>query len=159
MTAIRATFSDIRVVKGRKVVQLVMEIPIEEADSALRALGGVPQPDVSRWVGIAPLTEKAATRPAEAQEPVKKPKRRMSELSRGQQAGIYCSDPHFQKWIATGQPNNGDMADLDYAIMLVRQVCGVTSRTAFNTDEDAGRAWDALKNDFDAFTGRTAGPE
>ncbi len=40
MTPICATFSDFRLVKGRKVCQLVCEVPLEQADAALAALGG-----------------------------------------------------------------------------------------------------------------------
>lgn len=55
MTPICATFSDFRLVKGRKVCQLVCEVPLEQADAALAALGGLPNPHAERWVGIVPL--------------------------------------------------------------------------------------------------------
>jgi hypothetical protein len=47
--AVKATFSDFRLIKGRKQAQLVLEIPIEEADRALAALGGIPQPQSDHW--------------------------------------------------------------------------------------------------------------
>ena len=43
MAAIKATFSDFKLIKTRKVAQLVMEIPVEQADAALKALGGLHQ--------------------------------------------------------------------------------------------------------------------
>lgn len=64
MTAISATFSDFRIVKGRKVAQLIFETPLEAADEALRMLGGLPRPDAERWVGIAPLKAKPTAAPA-----------------------------------------------------------------------------------------------
>ena len=38
------TFSDFKIVRGRKVAQLVIEVPLEKANEVLAALGGVPQP-------------------------------------------------------------------------------------------------------------------
>jgi hypothetical protein len=42
--AIQASFADFRLIKGRKQAQIILEIPIEGADAALAALGGIPQP-------------------------------------------------------------------------------------------------------------------
>jgi hypothetical protein len=53
--AIRGTFSDFRLIKGRKCAQIICEIPIEEADAALSVLGGIPQPASERWIALAPL--------------------------------------------------------------------------------------------------------
>ena len=55
---IAACFSDFRLVKGRKVYQIVCEVPMERANAALAALGGLPNPHYERWVAIAPLAEK-----------------------------------------------------------------------------------------------------
>lgn len=55
MTPICASFSDFKLIKGRKVCQLVCEVPLEQADAALAALGGLPNPHAERWVGIVPL--------------------------------------------------------------------------------------------------------
>ncbi len=133
MTAIRATFSDFRTVKSRKIAQLVMEVPIEEADAALRSLGGVPRPDVDRWVAIAPLTEEAAKRPP--REP-----KSWTELSYAAQAGIRCNDPKFQAWL--NEP------DADRAAAAVRRICGVISRTEFDKDIEAGKHWHDLDDAF-----------
>lgn len=56
--AIRATFCNIRNIAGRKVVQLIMEIPVEQAGQAYEAFGW---PDAAnpKWVAIALLNEDA----------------------------------------------------------------------------------------------------
>lgn len=139
MTAIRATFSDFRTVKSRKVAQLVMEVPIEDADAALRTLGGVPRPDVDRWVGIAPITEEASRRPAEKPATA----RTWADLTYSQQAGIRCNEPTFQEWM--------NSTDADHAAKAVRQVCGVASRAELDQDRVAGTRWrdlDAAFRDF-----------
>ena len=53
MSAILGTFADARAVKGRSVFQIIVEVPLENADKALQALGGWPQPATERWVGVA----------------------------------------------------------------------------------------------------------
>ena len=64
MTAICASFADFKLIKGRKVCQLVCEVPLEQAGAALAALGGLPNPHAERWVGIAPLKEQPQGQPS-----------------------------------------------------------------------------------------------
>ena len=52
---IRADFSATRSVAGRKVLQLIFEVPIEAADDAMARLGGFPLPGENRWCAIALL--------------------------------------------------------------------------------------------------------
>ena len=51
--AVLGTFADCKILKTRSVLQIIVEIPIEQADEALKALGGIPQPSEERWCGIA----------------------------------------------------------------------------------------------------------
>ena len=51
----QGTFADFKLIKSRSTAQLVIEIPIEAADAALLALGGVPLPGKECWVAIARL--------------------------------------------------------------------------------------------------------
>lgn len=53
--AFRATYSDWRLIKGRKVVQVVFELPLEAADEAYTALGGMPNPAAEVWCAVARL--------------------------------------------------------------------------------------------------------
>lgn len=55
-TAIRATFCNFKNIQGRKVVQLICEIPIEDAEKACMVLGW-PNAVEPRWVAIALLNE------------------------------------------------------------------------------------------------------
>lgn len=56
--AIKATFCNFKNIAGRKVTQLIFEIPVEQAGMAYESLGW---PDASnpRWVAIALLNEDA----------------------------------------------------------------------------------------------------
>ncbi len=68
--AIRAAYSDLKLVKTRQVAQLIFEIPVSEFDAAYEVLGGLPAPDSERWFAIAAIKDPAtAARP----EPVDQP--------------------------------------------------------------------------------------
>ncbi len=54
--AFRATYSNWRVVRGRGVIQITLEIPIENEKAAYDALGGMPQTN-DTWVAVARLTD------------------------------------------------------------------------------------------------------
>ena len=133
MTAIRATYSDLKLVKTRKVLQLIFEVPIEEADNALRVLGGMPRADAETWVGIALITEEAATRPTD------KPRKAWADLTPTQQAGIRCSDVDFQAWLGC--------FDAEEAAVKVRSHCGVKSRSDIGL-HPASKRWRKMDNDF-----------
>ena len=155
MSAIRATYSDVKLVKTRKVFQLIFEVPIEEADNALRVLGGMPRPDAEIWVGIAPITEEAATRAPD------KPRKRMADLSRAQQAGILCNEPRFQQFAERVHycviPEAEEPAII--AAEFVRDFCEVTSRAELNSDKAAGLRWDNLRSEYDAWRGAIGRPD
>ena len=155
MTAIRATYSDLKLVKTRKVLQLIFEVPIEEADNALRVLGGMPRGDAETWVGIALITEEAATRPT------KKPRRPMSEVPRSQQAGILCKDDQFHQFLE--RLYDITIADNDdptiCAAEFVCNFCKVDSRTQLDSEPDRGNVWDGLRAQFDAWAGRIGWPD
>lgn len=145
MTAIRAAYSDVKLVKTRKVFQLIFEVPIEEADNALRVLGGMPRPDAETWVGIAPITEETATRAPD------KPRRRMAELSRAQQAGILCNEPKFLQFHG--------YIDAEEMARYVRFSCGVSSRAELDSNQAAGEVWDAMRTEYDAWRGAIGSPQ
>ena len=151
MTAISATFSDFRIVKGRKVAQFVFETPLEAADDALSKLGGLPRPDAERWVGIAPLVgkPKAEQRPeAPAPEPEKAKERRpFHTLPRSQQAAILINDAAFQWWVGS----NRTPAETD---QMIKAHMGIASKRDLDQPGHALK-WDRLVEDFRAASGRT----
>jgi len=61
--AFRASYSDWKPIKTRRVIQIVFEVPWESHDEAYRALGGMPDPGSERWFGIARLQEPTKTQP------------------------------------------------------------------------------------------------
>lgn len=141
--AIKATFSDFRLIKGRKQAQLVLEIPIEEADNALAALGGIPQPQSDHWVAVARLNgvKKPELEPKE--------KRRWEDLELSAQAGIRCEEQAFRQFLREEFICSADNAD--DAAEEIRSICGVTSRASLNNDEDAAFKWKNLDGFYQAW--------
>ena len=138
--AFQATYSDWRLIKSRKVVQVVLEIPIEAANAAYHVLGGMPDPSKSVWCGVARLNANGdgtaspsggeAVTPAGGGLPAR-PERKLS-----QQAGTCCSDPRFQKWLGA--------VDRDEAANIVRQRCGVARRSEIISGTPAGELWSRM---------------
>lgn len=56
--AFGAEYVDFKVIKTRRAVQIVFEIPLEAADHAIQCLGGMPDNDKSVWFGIARMEKK-----------------------------------------------------------------------------------------------------
>lgn len=141
MAAVAGTFSDFGIVKGRKVARLVIEIPIEQADQALRALGGVPQPHAPQWVGIAPIDMRKVE---------DKPKRKMNELPIPNQVALTCEREAFQRFLVEVlSVSEGILGDAERTAETVRWLCGVNSRSEIVQGSEAAEKWFRLKADFD----------
>jgi hypothetical protein len=131
--AFRATFSDFRIVKGRKMAQIVLETPLEEADAALEVLGGVPRPDAERWVAVARLE----TQPAKVEKPKgPTPSQRAWALSQSQR---------FREWLGllpecTGR--DGDTAE------ALRERLNITSRGELDTSPEARARFETLEREY-----------
>jgi hypothetical protein len=135
--AIQATFSDFRLVKGRKVAQLVLEIPMEEADAALSTLGGIPQPHSERWVALARLNGHIQTPKPD------KEKQRWEDLKLSMQAWIRCEELAFQRFL--GAHSSEEAAE------NVRNSCGIGSRSGLNDNPRAAEAWRDLDRSYQAW--------
>lgn len=142
LAAIKATFSDFRIVKGRKVCQFVFETPLEAADDALHTLGGLPQPMSEKWVGIALLDMKAAS-------DAEKPRRKLSELPIAQRAALMGDRQAF--WLFLYQKyaypcyNNSDAA------AALREMCGVKSRSELSLNVVAATNFERIEREFECW--------
>ena len=130
---IAGTFAHAVAIKTRSIFQLIVELPIEQADAALKSLGGWPQPGKEKPVAVALLNGNS------------EPKAKRGSLA--QQAGILCSEPVFAKFLEETHPHI-EATDTAYA---VRQICGVDSRAEFDSDPAKGQLWRSLKGKFDAW--------
>lgn len=175
-SAFQATFSDVRLVKGRKVCQLVFELPLEGADAALSALGGFPRPDREVWVGVArlDLPKGDSEPPKPTNEPyhyiidgnhyvgtgelpesirtkitMPKERRRFEDLPLPQQAGICCNEPLFWRFLA--EESTFEVSDDVGAARAVREMCHVNSRAEIGEGPVSGNLWRLLRDRYQAW--------
>ena len=95
--AFRASYSDWKLIRTRKVVQIVLEVPVEEADAAYQVLGGMPNPAESFWCAVARLQPDQAAKPA-------KKKQEWHELKPSAQISIRCGETAFRAFLAETFP-------------------------------------------------------
>lgn len=152
--AFQAVFSDWRLVRSRKCVQISFEIPLEHADAAYKALGGMPNSEESRWFAIARLTA-----PVEAKtEKENGHKRQFDELPLPQQAALACNDPRFQAFIENEDGLRWSLClsawenRSEAAAEWVRGKLEISSRSELKSNPSAAQRW---KNLYTAFLAET----
>jgi hypothetical protein len=160
---IAGTFSDFKLVRSRKVVQLIIEVPLEKATDALTLLGGMPNPAAETWCGIARLDpskfqsgDTAPGREAEgslSRSPVSRPHKPVAADKRlAQRAGILCNDPLFQKWLGEVASDwllqDDAVVDEHDAANYVRNYCKVDSRSKIVPGTPAGKSFEVLEAAF-----------
>lgn len=135
--AFSADYVDLRFIKSRKVAQVVVEIPIEQA-AAFVATFGTPNPAEGVPVALARLvpTQEAPREPA-------KDRRRFTDLPPSQQAAIRCNETNFWRFAS--------VADDTEAAEFVRKRCRVRSRSDLNTNAEAAERWNAIEGDYFAW--------
>jgi len=157
MTAFRATYSDWKLIKTRGVVQVVMEIPLADADAAYDVLGGMPVHGKERWFGIAALKSTAEEARAAPRQEVPQHSRPdgakridWREVQPAAQAGIRCEDAQFRAFLR--EEMNYSRADSPRsAADVIREICGVNSRSEFSTDHRKRVLWHQLDSQFQAW--------
>lgn len=82
----KGTIGALRTIGGRKVIAVTVEVPIEEQSTVAKIA------EHGAWVAVARIN------PEEAPKPSQKEKRRWETLSVGEQAGIRCNEPDFQRY-------------------------------------------------------------
>ena len=138
--AFKATYSDFKLIKGRKVVQLVFEVPLEIANEAYEVLGGMPNPGAEVWCAVArPAEDGSANAPTS-------PRKVAPDKKMAQRAGILCSDPLFHRFIE--HISGAIIGDEDLAADYVRKYCRVDSRSKIIPGTPAGNQFDELLNRY-----------
>jgi len=151
---ISGDFSTFRHVQGRKVLQMIIEVPAEQAASVFSTFGypgsGNPIP-----VAVARLAENGRAQPEHAKE-----RTPFAEKPYATQAALRCQETAFQMFlIETDRMPEGRVgADgVDKAADAVRRLCGVTSRADIGkgpsdrSPNDSGFKWRALDAEYYAW--------
>ena len=140
---IKAAWADWRPVKGRKVLQLVFEVPLEQTSEVLTMLGA-PMPDKETWVAIALLEMRKFDANGNLPDAPKE-RRPFHELPMPQQAALKSQDVKFQLWMSRMPIGK----ECDSTAEAIRQWCGVTTRADIQPGTKPGERWIMLLNEFD----------
>jgi hypothetical protein len=139
---IAASYSDFKLVRSRNVAQIVLELPIEEAEGAIQKFG-IPQPGHEIRVAVALLVDQPAKH-VPSIDASDRGRMAYDSSTPGEQAvtrsALLARDPEFHRW-ANVQDENG-------AAEFIRRRCMVHSRGQIAKDERAFQAFKELENDF-----------
>lgn len=133
--AFQGTYSDFKLVRTRKVIQVVIEVPIEHANVVLMALNGMPRPDEEKWVAVALL------------DPEMAPKNEASTdhwMSR--KAALLCKQMSFQTFISDVGPI---VSNEEEAAGWLRELCGVASRSELIPGTPAGDSFERIVAEYE----------
>jgi hypothetical protein len=151
--AIQGDFCTFRHVQGRKVLQIIIEVPAEAAGTVFATLGmpgsgeGVPVA-LARLVA-APEPTHTTPEPGKVSSDTGPVTRRFSDLPYSQQAAMRCGEQAFHDFIADC---HHDWLGAQNATQSVRDHCGVQSRAEIIKGTPAGDKWAALEAEYYAWS-------
>lgn len=148
-SAFKASYSDWRLVKTRGVVQIIVEVPLAEADAAYEILGGMPNPAQERWIALAAISAEAQPERKDSVSTARA-KRPWMDLQPQQQAGIRCGEEAFRTFLKEEYSDDWHEAADDPAA-CVRLICGVESRAMIGVNQKARVIWRQLDDKFEAW--------
>lgn len=153
----KAAFCDVKPIKTRQMVQFIFEVPVTEADEAMKVLGGFPNPAVEVWAGIARIDPKKAAHPSPIQSDEPKARVPFRTLPLAQQAALKCGDEAFRRFICEEFAEQWTRCESDKdAADFIRWYCGVDSRSELKLGTEPGSAWRRLLDKFDVWMSAAA---
>jgi hypothetical protein len=128
------TYSDFKLIKTRRVFQMIIEFPIEAQKEFTDAFG-LPMPDAEQYIAVAKLRQ------------IQTPQPTATKLI--QQAGILCKEPMFGRFLR----DSYNMADVNpddpnTIADALRALCSIKSRSEFNTDIAAATTFERLTKEY-----------
>lgn len=151
---IRGEYVEWKMVKTRKALQLVFEVPLEH-QALVQAALGTPMPDQSNPVAICRLVEGVREnnvvqledhRQAPEEDDDFTPPRPLSQI-----AAILCNNAVFQKFIQEESEGWDHRPTSDEATNWLRAVCGIESRKELNTNEVAAARFRKIRGQYEAW--------
>lgn len=131
---VKGTYADFKVIRSRKVVQMIIEVPIEQAND-LTTKFGIPDPSMDKWVAVAYLKDNHINPTHDNTDMVKT-------------AGILCKTPKFAEFINFKFNAKIDVHDADAVANVVRSVCGIGSRSSLATNPMARKSFEDLHREY-----------
>ena len=149
---IRADYADQKRVLTRKVLQIILEVPIEDHERVNKIIGLPSVPGESKWVGLALLdpevVEKTEAKPSRQKEIYQSKTEGEKAVAR---AGIICGEREFQKWFA---PHRGEQGTID----KLKAECGIITRAQLATLPNAFEIFLRIEQEYREAIGQAAEP-
>lgn len=150
--AISGDFATYRHVQGRKVLQLVIEVPAELAATVFAALG---TPGAGEGIPVALARLVTDAKPI-AKPEAPKERKPFSELPYSQQAALRCQEPDFIRFLQERQ-GVGGICHLrgdpsDWVSAHVRWLCDVDSRADIGKTLLSKNLWTDLDAEYFAWS-------
>lgn len=151
---ILGSYADLKIIKTRSVVQIVVEVPLERGKE-VTDLFGLPQPNAEIPVLVSRIDPEAIQRgepPLVEPQQIEhhnddaKPPRPLSQV-----AAILCGIGSFQQYICETSDGWDHRPTTEEAAAWLRSVCDVKSRTEINTNPTAQRRFKELRSGYDAW--------
>ena len=133
---VQGVYVDAKFIKSRKVLQVVVELPIEKGSAFFDKFGVPNNHENERWIELSDLGRHGALPGDEEGNKAV------------QQAGILCKDPEFGRFLAYSLNATINENNPDEVATLLRDITGVKSRTEYRHDKDCRRAFHNLVSQF-----------
>lgn len=150
--AIQGNYADFKLVKTRSVCQLVIEVPIERAEQAIKAFG-IPQPGAEIPVAVARINPVAkqkwphgggmAGHDADSADEKPKERKHWGDTLRSMQAAIRVTNREWRHWAEL--PDNWTADD---CTNWIKQNLVIESRKELDSNPEKAAAWDKLDAAF-----------
>jgi hypothetical protein len=160
---ILGSYSDLKIIKTRSVVQIVVEVPLDRGKE-VTDLFGLPQPNaeiavlVSRWDqaaadrGEPPLIELPRTPQIEHANDDADDAKQRAPMTLAQSAGFLCGTPTFQQFIYEKSDGWDHRPTKDEAAEWLRSICGVASRADIKPENPvAAERFRKVRADYNAW--------
>ena|SRR5215204_6493031 len=143
--AFSGSYADFKIIRTRKVCQVVIELPLEQGGAFVEAFG-LPDPGAEVPVAIARLNTKPTKPAMPGEEPL------WTKVPLASQAGIRCQEWGFRRFL-----KNKDLPvkDEQSAAQVVRTLCRVKSRRELNDNEIAAQKWREIETEYQQWCRRT----
>lgn len=133
---IQGTYSDYKIVKSRSVAQIIVEIPLETAESFVQMFG-MPLPSKEKWVALAMLNERVINKNDDIAFAIQK-------------CGILCKDKRFGKFLQEEKKMHEVNPDDENSIAsALKTILGIRSRTELHNQESL-LAWNRLLSEYES---------
>lgn len=152
--AILGTYADFKVIRTRKALQVVVEVPLEDFEH-VTALLGPPMPASEIPVVIARLQPEAIQRASGASlgasqtarvASAPKERREWSSLPPSQRAALLCKDEGFQRMMGADSEERANVR--------IKEYLGIDSKTELDSRPSRREEYERLERDYFASKGR-----